>query len=269
MQMVSLGGGVQSLTLFLMNLHGEIDPPAEFAVFADTGWERSGTYDQVGKLNTIGLGKGFPPIWVVKAGNIRDEMLSFDHYLHMPLYTVSREETDQILIGGGMDVKESKGQLRRQCTRHYKIKAIDRAIREEFGLKKRTQWIGFSVDELARMSSSRRKYISFRFPLIEKRMDRNDCKDWLIDHGHPVPVKSSCIGCPYLSDQEWLELRSNEREDACQFDDAIRDKHLIDNRRKSQPLYLHRSCQPLRDVEFKPGGDNLDKQEDCAGGCWL
>jgi len=47
MQVLSLGGGVQSTTLFLMNLTGEIDPPANFAVFADTGWERQGTYEDV------------------------------------------------------------------------------------------------------------------------------------------------------------------------------------------------------------------------------
>ena len=71
MQVLSLGGGVQSTTLFLMNIHGEIDPPADFAVFADTGWERTGTYENIRALNTIALERGFPPVWKVGIGNIR------------------------------------------------------------------------------------------------------------------------------------------------------------------------------------------------------
>ena len=38
--LISLGGGIQSTTLALMSILGEIDPPALCAVFADTQWER-------------------------------------------------------------------------------------------------------------------------------------------------------------------------------------------------------------------------------------
>lgn len=44
MEIISLGGGVQSSTLVLMNLLGEIEPRAEAAYFADTGFEQAHTY---------------------------------------------------------------------------------------------------------------------------------------------------------------------------------------------------------------------------------
>ena len=262
MQVLSLGGGRDSTTLFLMNIASEIEPKADFAIFADTGWERAGTYENIARLNTIGLEAGFPPIWRGSIGNIRTESLAGGdgHYNHMPLFT--RVITPQLRFDGDDEVRT--GQIRRQCTRHYKIRAINAAISEEYGMARRVQWIGFSVDELARMAPSRVKYITHRFPLIEKRMDRADCEGWLIEHGHPVPVKSSCIGCPYHTDAEWKSLSPSEWEDACQFDEQIREKH-----RKNFKLYLHNSLTPLREVRFRGDERNdLLKQEDCKGGCW-
>ena len=92
---------------------------------------------------------------------------------------------------------------------------------------------------------------------------------WLFSHGYPVPVQSNCVGCPYHSDAEWAALTPEEFEDACQFDEAIRDKHLHASRRKDFKLYLHRSLTPLRDVKLRPTGENLDKQAECQAGCWL
>jgi len=265
MQVISLGGGCQSTTLFLMNLHGEIDPHADFAVFADTGWERVSTYENITRLNQTGLARGFPPIWRVTIGNIRVEMLDSIHNDHMPLFTSI--VTPQLRFDGNDEIRA--GQLRRQCTRHYKIHAINTAVWEEYGMVRRVQWIGFSVDEVARMAPSRVAYITHRFPLIEKRMDRADCERWLVEHGYPVPVRSSCIGCPHHTDEEWANLFPSEWEDACRFDEAIRDKHLHWARNRDNKLFLHRSLIPLRDVRLeKDERNDLLKQDGCDGGCW-
>jgi len=250
-----------------MNLAGEVDPPAEFAIFADTGWERIGTYENIVRLNTVGLEAGFPPIWRVSIENIRSEMLSNQkgHYENMPLFT--RVITPQLRFDGEDELRT--GQIRRQCTRHYKIHAINAAIREEYGMVARFQWIGFSVDELVRMAPSRVKYITHRFPLIERRMDRADCERWITEHEFTVPVKSACIGCPYHIDAEWADLSPAEWEDACQFDEAIRDKHLHRGRNRDNRLFLHRSLIPLRDVKIgRDESNDLLKQGGCDGGCW-
>lgn len=39
---LSLGAGVQSTTLLLMALHGELEPIPDCAIFADTGAETAG-----------------------------------------------------------------------------------------------------------------------------------------------------------------------------------------------------------------------------------
>jgi hypothetical protein len=273
-QILSLGGGVQSSTLWLRNIAGEIEPQAEFAVFADTGWEREGTYAYLDYLDEKSLEAGFPPIMRVSAGNIRADMLKDGdaHYDHMPLYTDSG--------------KKKAGMLNRQCTNHYKVAVIKREVRRIFGMKKRIQWIGFSVDEIDRRNDSNfPKYISPRYPLLEERWDRQDCKDWLADNGHPVPVKSSCVGCPYRKDIDWHEMKVNfpdEFADGRDFDAKIRHKHLNRPKREkaqlelfelpepSKDLFLHESMQDLGSVDFlERNKDSLHEQQECQGGCFL
>ena len=165
---LSLGGGVQSSCLHLMNLAGLITPPFEFAVFADTQWERKGTYEYIDYLDQQASSYDFPPIMRVSAGNIRADMLADQkHYHHPPLYV----DTEKI------------GQIRRQCTGHYKVTIINREIRKIFGMKRRIQTIGFSLDEIARRNDSRGpKYIELRYPLLEMRMTRKDCLNWMTEN---------------------------------------------------------------------------------------
>ena len=282
-QCLSLGGGVQSSTLWLMNMHGLITPRAEFAVFADTGWERQGTYNYLDYLDRVAAERGFPPVMRVAKGNIREDILAkAHHYSHMPLYTDSGTKR------GGM--------LNRQCTGHYKIDVIKKELRALFGMKQRVMWIGFSLDEISRMNNSRfPKYIKPRYPLLERNMTRADCLAWLEENLHPSPVKSSCVGCPYRTDAEWNELKEKfpaEFEDAGRFDEEVRDKHLNRPKRESNQgrlfevdeptfkLYLHKSREALSEIEFAEKQKTTEargertlqlalEQEECQGGCFL
>ncbi len=114
-EVISLGGGIQSTTLVLMNLVGEIKPRATCAIFADTGWERQATYNALDWLEAYATEKGFP-IYRISSGDIRADMVSDEkqHFDHIPLFTDS----------GG----ERAGQLRRQCTNFYKIAPIRRKM---------------------------------------------------------------------------------------------------------------------------------------------
>ena len=276
-EILSLGGGVQSSTLWLMNLAGLIKPRAEFAVFADTQWERGETYRYLEYLDEQSIKAGFPPIMRVTIGNIREDMLrgGGEHYNHMPVYTDSGSDT------GGM--------LRRQCTGHYKIELIKREVRKVFGMHKREQWIGFSLDEIQRRNDKRfPAYITPRYPLLDMKMTRNDCLQWLIDNGHPTPIKSSCIGCPYRTDDEIAEMKEHypeEFEDLCNFDDELRKLPLnrpkveivdpqltlfpTEEREPTYELFIHSSLKPLRDVDLSKKTDPRMEQTECEGGCWL
>jgi len=256
-EIISLGGGIQSSTMVLMNLLGEIEPKAECAIFSDTGWERWITYRYLVWLKALCAEHGFK-IYEASGGNIKDDLLqSKGHRDMIPAFTATPNGT---------------GMLKRQCTGAYKIRPIRRKMRERFGFQKFRLWIGFSLDEIVRAAPSRVKYITHRFPLLEKRMRRGDCIQWLKKHKFPIPERSACVCCPYRSDDEWKRMKRSSPEEfsqACKIDEQIRNNHLS-RKRHNYPLYLHKSLQPLRTVEFSnPNQLDFLEEEECAGGCWL
>ena len=86
-------------------------------------------------------------------------------------------------------------------------------------------------------------------------MTRDDCKDWLKEHHLPVPGKSSCLHCPYHSNEYWQELkdyRPAEWARVIAFDDDLRNGRLSHQpvTRKGE-LYLHYTCRPMSEIEFR------------------
>lgn len=172
--------------------------------------------------------------------------------------------------------------LRRQCTSDYKIRPITKLVKKLTGCNFKnpaTQWIGISIDEIQRMKPPRVKYLKFRYPLVEMKIGRAQCVQWMKDNGFPEPTRSSCIGCPFHDDEEWKSLTPEEFEDACQFDEAKRESGMThpktDKVYFSNRVYLHRSMQPLRERPFKekdPSQMSLfdPKDEACdSGHCFL
>lgn len=100
-------------------------------------------------------------------------------------------------------------------------------------------WIGISYDEWHRAKDSPVKYITNRFPLLEMKMTRQDCLNWLDKHGLPRPVKSSCTFCPYHSKMAWVELKKLGGRD---WDMAVKVDQLIT---EEHGRYVHRSGVPL------------------------
>ena len=291
----SVGAGVQSFTMFLMGCLGEL-PGLDCGIFANTGWERKKTYEAVEFLRKFGEKHGIP-LYTVQYSNIRDDMVNRK--------TKGRRPGMPFFI---RNAKGEPGQLNRQCTLDYKIRPIRKRIDELFHPRKKSpvaQWIGISLDEATRMRSSDIHRIYHRYPLVEKRMTRADCYEWLKKHEFPIPVKSSCIGCPYHNDQTWASLEEEEQEDVFDFDDSTRNRPLVSSmgiskrEHKNRPdpnslmlfavpepedykqqagildnrQFLHRSLIPLRDKPFlKTSKDQLEfdsEMEECTGGCFL
>lgn len=249
MHIISLGAGVQSTTMLLMAMHGEIEPMPDCAIFADTGWEPKAVYDHLAWLESVST----IPIKRVSAGNIRVDALSGARFATMPVF-----------VTGVTD-----GMLRRQCTNEYKIRPIQRMLRELNPKGITTLWLGISTDEAARMKESRVKYAVHRFPLaIEKRVSRSDCLAWLSDRDYPQPPRSACIGCPYRRNSEWRTLTADEFADAVDFDYAIRDSW----QRIKGRVYLHSDCVPLDMVDLRTEQEKgqLDLWgNECEGMCGL
>lgn len=269
---LSLGAGVQSTTVALMAAHGEITPLPDGAIFADTRSEPRAVYEHLRWLASPNV---LPfPIHIVSKGNMRDHVVEArnstgQRFVTIPAFTRAKKPGRYRI-----------GRTRRQCTKEFKIEVIEAEVRRHLGLKPRqrgprqisvTQWIGISTDEASRMKPAGKRYTQNRWPLIELSMSRWDCKRWLVKNDYPVPPKSSCTFCPYHNDAYWRDLKLNDVEawlDALEVDEALRSNERSD--RFQQHLYLHRSGQPLADVDFRSledlGQGDLFGNE-CEGVC--
>ena len=174
---ISLGGGVQSSVMALMASKGAFDRIPDCAIFADTHWEPPSIYEHLEWL----AGQLRFPLYVVDNGrSLREDVKALTNhsgsrnYVDIPVYLKGRDG-------------EGDGIGRRQCTDNYKIRPIRRRIREMLGLRPRQRvpavttvelWLGISTDEAIRMKTSRDRWITNRYPLIEAGMSRSDCAEW-------------------------------------------------------------------------------------------
>ena len=252
LNIISLGAGVQSSTMALMAAKGILTPMPDAAVFSDTGWEPDNVYEY---LNILEPMLPFPVHRVMyneglKKSQWQDNLMmrgaKRDGYqkIELPVYT-------QDAATG------KKGMVNRICTADYKIKPVVKKVKEIMGHVKNTRlptepmvnvWIGISTDEAQRMKPSRYPFITHRWPLIEAGVSRIQCLAWIKDNGFPTPPRSSCIICPFHSDAEWQGLNEKDFEEACQFDEFIRDRG--GKQGMGGQLFLHKSCKPLREADL-------------------
>lgn len=267
LRLLSLGAGVQSTTLALMIANGEFSERVDGAIFADTKWEPSDVYRHLEWLKPL-----LPfPVHTVSSGDILAGILArrnttVGRYASIPWFTLNPDG--------------SKGMGRRQCTSEYKLKPIMWKVRELLGVGRRgrivagtvEQWVGISTDEASRMKDARQKYITTRWPLIERGMSRNDCVDWLDAHGYPEPPKSACVGCPFHNQATWERMRDEHPRDfdlACKVDAALR---TGESRGMKALEFMHPARIPLREaVEVyarqKATSPDLFSMLECEGMC--
>ncbi len=234
MNIISLGAGVQSTTLALMAAFGELPMP-DCAIFSDTGWEPKAVYEHLDKLI-----KFLPyPVYVVSGGNLKED-------------TINRSNsTGQRFAAIPWHIRNpdgSRGMGRRQCTNEYKLRPLQKKIVELLGGHPKSGahvWIGISTDEAHRMKPSRVQYIVNEYPLIDKRLNRQECLKWLENKGWTAP-KSSCIACPFHSDHEWRNLTKEEFAEAVEIDKIIREQSGFKGHQ-----FMHRSLLPLDQVDLR------------------
>jgi hypothetical protein len=260
---LSLGAGVQSSTMALMAAKGEITPMPVAAIFADTKGEPANVYNYLSFLEEA---LPFPIIKVSAKDGLTahiEKGISEGTFIGVPFY---------------QNKGNSSGVGRRQCTREYKITPIAKQIRELVGLKPRqrskgiiraTLSIGISLDEIQRMKESRENWYVHRFPLIEKRMKRYECLQWMKDNGYPEPPRSACWYCPFHNAHEWRKMRD---EDPVYFQKAIdMDKRLRESGDKGTQIFMHPSCVPLDEVDLSTDEDKgqltWDFNSECEGMC--
>lgn len=244
MRVISLGWGVQSFTLAAMAALGDIEP-VDYAIHADTTHERQATYE-FAKRHTG---------WLEERG--------------VRVVTVKPTSAKIVDDFGGVMIPahiENAGMFSRQCTDKWKRATMRRWLQANRNGERVEQWLGISLDEFQRMRESDVKYITNIYPLVEKRMTRNDCVNYLQRHGIEVPTKSACVFCPFQRTDEWREVMDN----ATDFIKATYADEIIREARMPGKLYVHPARIPLGEVDLRTAeekGQMTLWDNECSGIC--
>lgn len=158
----------------------------------------------------------------------------------------------------------------RHCTDKWKIKPMNKYIQSHYPGEDLTVIIGFAYDEMHRANCSIYKNQQAWYPLIEKKMTRRDCIQFIMEQGYPVPPKSGCFYCPFQRINQWKELRSNHPDlwaRAIQLEkngSNYPEMTLSNFKRHGKPL-------TLEEVDMKLGTSLYDFEEkvieECSGSC--
>lgn len=280
---LNLGAGVQSTALYLMSIDGDEPevPRFDAAIFADTQEEPDEVYRHLEWMES----QGGPPIIRTTAGKLGDALergsgsqgntrADGGRYVAIPVFTLNPNTGEA-------------GVSQRQCTKDFKVVPIEKLIREHLGaLPGRPvpkdvivhQYMGLSFDEPKRVLRVKQRFLAkpanwkVHFPLWEMQFTRADCVSYLKQRvPHEVP-RSACVFCPFKRDDQWRHLRETDQsgwQRAVHIDKVCRTGVGMESHR-----YLHRSCQPLAQVDLRPADEKSGQrhlfsgfQDECEGYC--
>ena len=254
LRVLSLGWGVQSWTLAAMVALKEL-PPIDYAIHADTTHEMAGTYTHAAKWTPWLEERG---VEVVTVTATRPDVVREDWSgsVLIPAFTLNRAGV--------------QGQVRRQCTHDWKITPIRKFLRSVLEGRPKAgaveSWLGISLDEFQRMRTSDVAYIENVYPLVDRRITRADCTQWLLAHDLDVPPKSGCTFCPYRSRASWKDLKragGSDWQEAVAVDTAVRAK------RPQFDLFIHSGRRPVAEAVKIPedeGASQLEMPMPCDSG---
>lgn len=270
---LSLGAGVQSSTMLMLAIHGEIERPGH-VIFSDTGLEPRAVYRHVEWCKKQCMKAGIP-FHIVKAPmDMREDFEAFERGekkywdARPPLYVTHCGE-------------KGDGQARRQCTDRAKMRPVRKKQKELLGVKTARglpeasiiDMIGISTDEARRATPALDRWVDRVFPLIDPlKMSRADCQAWWQNNYPRVSLpSSSCVICPFKTAAMWAQMKRDQPEDftdACDLDDRIRAAY---QKKTQQDTYIHNGWIPLRNANLNEGQQTLDLDDEiyCAGGCGL
>jgi 3'-phosphoadenosine 5'-phosphosulfate sulfotransferase (PAPS reductase)/FAD synthetase len=184
MKYLSFGAGVQTTALLLMYYELKFDE----VIFADTGAELPETYEYMEKYSIPFMEEKGIKFTIVKGNekginNLEDYCLNY---------------------------KISPSIQLRWCTDKFKIKPITNYILS----KPKSDFpaiavLGISYDEAHRIRQSPYNWQINEYPLVDKKITREQCKKIITKYGWSIPPKSGCYFCPFQSEKEWKELYFN------------------------------------------------------------
>lgn len=236
------GGGTQSVAIGAMIVMG-ILPKPDIAVIANTGREKKTTWDYADKVLA-------PALASVGVTLHRPSAAEYGYYREA-IYQPGGKQS--LLIPAFTKQGADVGKMTNYCNAAWKRNVVDNWLRRTQGVSPDSvrSWIGFSADEMPRVVRMMRgqEYQEGRIwlPLVDRGMKRADSIRLVEEMGWPTPPRSACWCCPNQTDAEWLDLSPDEFAMACELEKEMQ--------RKDPDFWLHDSCVPLAEVQFKRPDD--------------
>ena len=299
---LSHSGGRQSQLILEMVLCGEIEKPFNFVVLnANPGMERRKTRLLIENNRERCHEAGIDYI-TAQGPNLFNDIVNtrFNGATRMvnpPYWTkevIPAHQEEVINREGGKEILEvpetiKRGKLRQQCTEHYKIAPMDRALRHYLSVKHGIswnttrlrpglveKWIGFAHDEWHRCSSSGRGYIVETYPLIELKMTKAHCVGWFLKKNMEVPTEvpigSVCNGCFANGLKLFKEMYETEPEDWAQAVACDNALEAWKGRITKQEVFVSSSLVRLRDlpaINFGLEDEDMSEHHCNSGVCFL
>ncbi len=172
-RILSFGGGVNSMALLVLAQQKKIH--VDLVIFSDLGAEQPETYTY---LNDV-------VIPFCKENNIEFVTVSkttmYDDYYAKKIIPYRKFPS---------------------CADKYKVRPINKYLKERYGAKNYDTILGMDAGEPKRIRES-------IYPLFELGIDRDGCKKIIDCAGLPIPPKSGCYFCPNQSKKKWILLFHN------------------------------------------------------------
>jgi len=246
------GGGTQSAAIAALIVQGKLPRP-DVVIIADTGFEKSTTWEYLDAVIRPELGKiGLEVHRVTQEWATSGVFSTTGETVQMPVFSSQT-------VG-------STGKMPGMCSNEWKQRPINRYLRKVLGIASNEQkrWIGYSVDEARRatrmMLGDDYRKGRVRFPLIhDVPMRRAQAINLVQMMGWPIPPRSACYVCPNMSDDEWRDILPEELVEAGKLEKELQshDPHV----------WLHKSCQPIETIDFSKPDDQPELFERaCSSG---
>lgn len=219
---VSHGGGVQTTAMLVLAAEGRI--PHRRFLFANVG-DNAENPLTLAYHRTISVpfaeahGIELRELrWVTRKGETRD------------LYDDLIRQESSITI----PLRDSGGFMPRKCTAVYKIQVVAREVRRLGATvaEPGEVAIGISVDEIERAKPGvpkQQPWTCKTYPLLDLGLRQSDCRKIITNAGLPMPPKSACSFCPFMSPEHWRQQRRRDPElfaRNVELDAIMRERHI-------------------------------------------
>lgn len=256
----SYGGGVQSTAALVLAVQGKLNFPT--FLFSNVGddSEHPATLRYVNEI-----AKPYAAAHGI-------ELIELNHTRRDGTQeTLYRKLTREGSRSTGIPIRlEGSGApARRSCTSDFKIRRIATWQRRHgaTGDAKAVTGLGISLDEFQRArTDSGIAWQTLIYPLLDLRLNRQDCINIIERAGLPVPPKSSCWFCPFHRPSEWMRLRQSDPdlfERAADLEQTLSERSEMLGRGK---VFLTDRLIPLRQAIGDQAVMDFESGDTCESG---